>query len=77
MPFPRRDEQLPPDEAADEARVTYWERLVGAWEPASGESLSIEVAYAALFLASDETSYVNGKAFPVDGGITAAYTTPE
>lgn len=37
----------------------------------------VEVAYAALFLASDESSYVNGMAFPVDGGITAAYTTPE
>ena len=36
-----------------------------------------EVAQAALFLASDESSYVNGTAFMVDGGITVAYTTPE
>ncbi len=37
----------------------------------------IEVARAALFLASEESSYVNGTTFLVDGGITAAYVTPE
>jgi NAD(P)-dependent dehydrogenase (short-subunit alcohol dehydrogenase family) len=35
-----------------------------------------EIASAALFLASDESSYVNATAFLVDGGITSAYTTP-
>lgn len=36
-----------------------------------------EMAQAALYLASDESSFVTGTEFKVDGGITAAYVTPE
>jgi NAD(P)-dependent dehydrogenase (short-subunit alcohol dehydrogenase family) len=57
------------DPAAYERRRVHW--------PMGRLAQAREIAAAALFLASDESSYVNGSTFLVDGGISSAYTTPE
>jgi NAD(P)-dependent dehydrogenase (short-subunit alcohol dehydrogenase family) len=38
---------------------------------------AVEIANAAVFLGSDESSYVNASTFLVDGGLSGAYVTPE
>jgi NAD(P)-dependent dehydrogenase (short-subunit alcohol dehydrogenase family) len=57
------------DPAALERRRVHW--------PTGRLAKPREVVNGALFLASDESSYVNGATFLVDGGLTAAYVTPE
>jgi NAD(P)-dependent dehydrogenase (short-subunit alcohol dehydrogenase family) len=57
------------DAAALERRRIHW--------PTGRLAKPREIVNAALFLASDESTYVNGATFVVDGGLTAAYVTPE
>jgi NAD(P)-dependent dehydrogenase (short-subunit alcohol dehydrogenase family) len=56
------------DPAALERRRLHW--------PTGRLAKPTEIVQAALFLASDESSYVNGSTFLVDGGLTASYVTP-
>jgi NAD(P)-dependent dehydrogenase (short-subunit alcohol dehydrogenase family) len=58
---------------SDEARRQR--RLVHIPMGRFGEA--IEIAKGALFLASDDSSFMTGQSLLIDGGITAAYTTPE
>jgi NAD(P)-dependent dehydrogenase (short-subunit alcohol dehydrogenase family) len=57
------------DPAAFKRRQVHW--------PTGRLGRPREIVNAALFLASDESSFVNASAFVVDGGITSAYVTPE
>ncbi len=57
------------DPAALERRRIHW--------PMGRLAKPREIVDAALFLASDESSYVNASTFLVDGGLTASYVTPE
>jgi len=54
-----------------------WARRRLAHIPMGRPGHAEELAKAALFLASDDSSYMTGSALVVDGGITAAYVTPE
>jgi NAD(P)-dependent dehydrogenase (short-subunit alcohol dehydrogenase family) len=51
---------------------------IGQLNPLQRAGAPEEIAAMALFLASDESSYVNGQAFPVDGGLTSTlpFTKP-
>jgi len=63
--------------------LRIWSETTGAAErrlvhvPMGRMAKPREIVNAALFLASDESSYVNASTFLVDGGLTAAYVTPE
>ena len=56
----------------DGARARGNESKIGQLNPTARYGVPDEIANMALFLASDEASYVNGQAFPVDGGLTSS-----
>ncbi len=57
----------------EQARVRGTERKIGQLNPLRRAGAPDEIAQMALFLASDAASYVNGQAFPVDGGLSASH----
>jgi NAD(P)-dependent dehydrogenase (short-subunit alcohol dehydrogenase family) len=56
----------------DRAKERGTSDKIGQLNPLKRAGQPHEIAAMALFLASDEASYVNGQAFPVDGGLTAS-----
>lgn len=57
----------------DRARERGTERKVGQLNPLQRGAVADEVARVALFLGSDESSYVNGQAWAVCGGLSAGH----
>jgi len=58
------------------ARSIGKENQLGKYSELKRAAVPEEVAWAILFLASDEASYITGQALPVDGGITASMSVP-
>ncbi|MDR3498245.1 MAG: SDR family NAD(P)-dependent oxidoreductase [Parvibaculum sp.] len=57
----------------DNARARGTEGKIGQLNPLKRNGVPEEIAHMALFLASDDASYVNGQAFAVDGGLSSTH----
>jgi NAD(P)-dependent dehydrogenase (short-subunit alcohol dehydrogenase family) len=57
----------------EQARARGTDHKIGQLNPMRRAGAPIEIAQMALFLASDDASYVNGQAFPVDGGLSTSH----
>ncbi len=65
------------EDSAREAAISRVDYALHDWAPLGRSGLPADIANAALWLASDESSYVTGQSIIVDGGLTAGRNIAE